>query len=78
MPRTLRRQDDPRPGSGFKLILNGTTYYLSRGESRAAAQIAQLQQALGAAPEEIATAVEEWLKERKKAKKWFFGWDGEK
>jgi hypothetical protein len=66
-----RRHDDQRPGSGFRLSLNGRTYFLMPRERDGAAQIAQIHQALGASSEEIATAVEDWLKEQRRATRWF-------
>jgi len=63
------RRDDERPGTGFRLELpDGRVIYLrGRAELNGAAQIAQVQQALGASPEEIGQAIEEWLELQRRA-----------
>lgn len=67
-----RRADDAKPGSGFRMVLNGTTYFLNKQEVAGAAQIAQLQKVLGATQQEIAEAIETWLVESRRARRWLF------
>lgn len=69
-----RRSDDTRPGSGFRLELpDGRVLFLARDEIAGASEVAQLQQALGATPQEIGDAVTEWLNLRRMSKRFFQG-----
>lgn len=69
-----RRRDDPRPGSGYRLVLpDGRVVYLHRDEVPGTAQIAQLHQALGASSQEIGNAILDWLNLRRRASKFIQG-----
>ncbi len=72
--KPYRRGDEPRPGSGFRLVLpDGRVRYLAPDEKAGAAQVALAQQAVGASPQEISDAVIEWLELRRQSKKFIQG-----
>ena len=63
----VRRADDSRPSSGYRIPCEGGSLYLKPEELAGAAQIARAQQILGATQEEIAEAISEWVTERRQA-----------
>jgi len=72
--KPYRRSDEARPGSGFRLVLpDERVLFLARDEIAGASEVAQLQQALGATPQEIGDAVTDWLKLRRQSRNFIQG-----
>jgi len=68
----VRRADDPRPGSGYRIPLpDGGSLYLSPQEYPGAVQVARAHYLLGEDPQEIADAIYLWVMERRRAQAFF-------